>query len=211
MRRTAVVLLAIGLVLVACGSGKSRTFHRYYDPLALFSIDLPVDNSEQVTPAQTGASDQPSILSGVVSAPPQPTQEDNQIFGGQLLNQQAPADQTIYEMFVVSTDTFSNLQDMVLYFLTADPAVDVREDRSLSMAGMSGQLIVADVLEGEQATNSLAAAFTLGQDGRGYLIAALCPAEEWRSEQSDFLKVVKSFRFEVHPGIQSIPLAGQTA
>jgi hypothetical protein len=208
VRRTAMLVLVIAIASSACGGGKNRSLHRYYDPQALFSIDLPVDNDETVTPAQPGSEGQPSSLGGVVSAPPQPTQQPIGGIGGQLGQQATPADQTVYEMFVIRTDSFRSVQEMVLFFLTSDPAVDVRQDGPLSVGGMPGRLVVADVVSDEQATNSLAAAFTLGENGRGYLIAALFPPDEWGNERSDFLKVVRSFRSDVPPGVQAAPLAG---
>lgn len=206
------VLLAATFALVACSGGKNRTLERYYDPQALFSTYLPAGNSVQVRPPQPPSSDRPTILSGVVSSPPQPSPTAATGIGsiGGNLARQAPTDQTVYEMFAVTTDSLSSLDDMTLSFLTGDPSVDVQAEQPISIAGMTGRLVVADIQQGGRAQSSLAAAFTLGRDGTGYIIAALFPPGQWDSERSDFLRVMGSFRSRVPPGIQTIPLAGQS-
>jgi hypothetical protein len=57
----------------------------------------------------------------------------------------------------------------------------------------------------------LAAAFTLGRQGVGYIVAAIFPAGDWNNQRSDFLKVVSSFQAEVPPGLRTFPLATGSA
>ncbi|MGQ0670733.1 MAG: hypothetical protein ACT4PO_13850 [Actinomycetota bacterium] len=208
MRRFAAVLVVVVLALAACGGGKSRSFDRYYDPQALFATDLPRGNDVTVATSQEPSPDGPAILAGVVSAPPQPSPAATTGFLGGGLAQQTPTDQTVYEMFVVTTDSFTDVRDMVLMFLTSDPNVDVREDQAVQIDGVPGRLVVADVLDGVEAQSSLAAAFTLGEDGTGFVVAALFPPGEWDAERSDFFKVLASFKRHVPPGIRAAPLAG---
>src|SRR6266540_815816 len=72
-------------------------------------------------------------------------------------------------------------------------------------------LAVADVVRDGQKVAGVAAAFTLGQQGVGYIVLAIFPPGDWASERSDFLKVVGSFRPGVPPGMKAFPLAGGTA
>jgi len=208
VRRSAAFLVMVVLTLAACGGGKSRSFDRYYDPQALFATDLPRGNDVTVATPQEPSPDGPVILGGVVSAPPQPSADAGSVgFIGGNLSQQTTTDQTVYEMFAVTTDSFIDVRDMVLTFLTSDPNVDVREDQAVQIDGAAGRLVVADV-DGGQAQSSLAAAFTLGEDGTGFIVVALFPPGEWDAERLDFFKVLASFKREAPPGIPAAPLAG---
>lgn len=211
MRRSAAFLVVVVLTLAACGGGKSRSFDRYYDPQALFATDLPRGNDVTVATPQEPSPDGPVILAGVVSAPPQPSAAAGGVgFIGGNLTQQTPTDQTVYEMFAVTTDSFIDVRDMVLTFLTSDPNVDVREDQAVQIDGAAGRLVVVDVVDGGQAQTSLAAAFTLGEDGTGFIVVALFPPGDWDTERLDFFKVLASFKRQAPPGIQAAPLAGQS-
>lgn len=205
-------MVALGLALGACTSAQSRDFHSYYDPQGLFSTYLPLGNDVTVASPQPNPTG-PSVVAGVVSQPPQPTPSPQQLGGfGQGFGQQAaPEDQTIYEVFVVTTDTFSSVGDMALFFLTSDPSIDVRSEEATSIAGHHGKLVVADIVDGGEAVTSLAAAFTIGEEGQGYLVAALFPPGDWDRERSDFLRVVDSFRTDVPPAITTVPLSGGSA
>ncbi|HEX9122372.1 MAG TPA: hypothetical protein VF984_03285 [Actinomycetota bacterium] len=211
MKRTApatIVLLATALA--ACSSGQSRDFARYYDPLGLFSTDLPAANQLQASQPQTSQSG-PGLLSGVVATPPQPSPSPQSQLGGAfggMGTQTAPSDQTVYEAFVVTTEAFSSLDEMVLFFLTGDPGIDVQLDRDLPFAGGEGRLVVADVVQGGQPTAGIAADFSLGGDGVGYLLVAIFPPGDWGKEESDFRKITSSFRPGVPPSIPSFPLVG---
>jgi len=70
---------------------------------------------------------------------------------------------------------------------------------------------VADVVRDGQKLAGVATAFTLGQEGVGYIVFAIFPPGEWANERSDFLKVVGSFRSAVPPGMKAFPLAGGAA
>lgn len=143
--RTRVALVSIAVGLVACSGGSGRDLVPYYDPQELFNASLPAANDITVTPPQPPASDVPGLLTGVIAAPPQPSPSPQAGgFGGGLnLGQTAATDQTTYEAFVVTTDTFGDLNAMTLYFLTGDPIVrrtarGGREDRRQSgQAGSS--------------------------------------------------------------------------
>lgn len=205
--RIGVTLLAIGLV--ACSGGSARDLGRYYDPQGLFNASLPVANDITVAPPQPPSNGVPGMLSGVIAAPPQPSPSPAAGgFGGGLnLGQSAPADQTIYEAFVFTTDTFADLDEMALYFLTGDPIVDVQHEEAVRIAGSPGRLIVADVTQGGQVTSSVAAALSLGTGGNGYLVAAIIPPGGWDAEREDFLRVLASFRTGVPAGFATYPIA----
>jgi hypothetical protein len=204
------VMLALALVLGACASAKDRDLARYYDPEHRFSTRLPAANTLSVIPPQPTA-DGPTILSGVISQPPLPSPSPASQFGGigaGLAQQTEPSDRTIYEAFAVTTDTFTDLADMTLYFVTANPAIDLKEQRAVEIDGMPGRLLVVDSVRDGQVRASLAVALTLGEDGTGYLIAAIFPPGQWETEEPDFLRVLDSFRAEVPPLLRTYPLAG---
>jgi hypothetical protein len=209
MKRTAAATaLVIATLLGACSSGQNRDFARYYDPLGLFSTNLPAANTLQTSQPQTSQTG-PSLLSGVVATPPQPSPSPQDQLGGAFGGigaQTAPTDQTIYEAFVVTTESFSSLDEMVLYFLTGGPGVDVDLDRGLGFAGGEGRLVVATVSQNGQPSAGVAADFSLGSDGVGYLLIAIFPPGDWGKEEPDFLKVTASFRPEVPPGLPAFPL-----
>ena len=203
-------MLAVAIGLLACSSGRERDLARYYDPQGLFNASLPAANEVTVTPPQPPASGVPGLLTGVIAAPPQPSPSPAAGgFGGGLnLGQTSPTDQTTYEAFVVTTDTFSDLNAMTLYFLTGDPIVDVQHEEAVSIAGSPGRLIVADVSQDGQVTSSVAAAVSLGSGGDGYLVAAIFPPGGWDAERADFMRVLASFRAGVPPGFSTFPVTG---
>ncbi len=206
--RTALGLLAC-LVLGACAQAQSRDLARYYDPQGLFSAELPAANRLSVTAAQQGQGSS-SVLSGVVSSPPQPSASPSSAFGGALggMAAQAPAgDQTLYQVLVVTTDSFPSLDSMALYFLTADPAIDVREEHPVTVGPDRGSLVVADVVQSGAVRAGLAAAFTLGGDGVGYIVAAVFPPGDWPREEPDFSRIIASVDTGVPSGLTSFPLA----
>ena len=214
MRRTVVLVALLALGVVACASTKDRDLSRYYDPEGLFTASLPSANTVSVTPPQPGEAG-PGILSGVISQPPAPSPSPQGQFGGGLgqgLSQQtAPADQTTYEAFVVTTEVFDDLSDMSLYFLTGDPTIDLREQRPIRVAGTAGRLVVADSLQDSEPRASVALAMSLGTEGTGYLVAAIFPPGEWDTEETDFLRVVESFRADVPPGLLTFPVTREEA
>ena len=214
MRRTAIATAMAAMALVACSTGKNRDFAVYYDPEGLFSASLPAANDIAVAPSQP-PSQGPSVLTGVVSTPPAPSPSPSSAFGGGLTDLAAqttgPQDQTVYEALAVTTGTFQDLPQMALAFLTGNPVVDVQIEQGTRVGGIAGELIVADVVRDSQKVAGVAAAFTLGQQGVGYIVLAIFPPGDWTSERSDFLKVVGSFRPGVPPGMKAFPLAGGTA
>jgi hypothetical protein len=213
MRRTAIVAALAAVALVGCSSGKSRDFARYYDPEGLFSANLPAANDIAVAPAEP-PSQGPSVLTGVVSTPPAPSPTLSSGLGGGLANlaqTTGQQDQTVYEALVVTTGTFQDLPQMALALLTGNPVVDVQIEQDMRLGGNAGELIVADVVRDGEKTAGVAAAFTLGQQGVGYIVLAIFPPGEWAAERSDFLKVVGSFQAAVPPGLKVFPLAGGAA
>jgi hypothetical protein len=200
----------MALSLAACSSGVSRDFARYYDPEGMFTTNLPAANDVTVTPGQS-ASGGPAILTGVVSTPPQPSPSPSGQFGGGLgaVTQQTQAqDQTVYEALAVTTGSLRDLPQMVLTFLTGNPTVDVQLEQAVRLGDTDGELVVADIIRNGKKVAGVAATFTLGRQGVGYILAAIFPAGDWKNQRSDFLKVVSSFRSEVPPGLRTIPLAG---
>jgi hypothetical protein len=197
----------LGLALVACSGASGRDFARYYDyPQGNFVVSLPEANDVAVTQPQAVPGG-PSILSGVVATPPEPSPSPQTGFGGQLAAQTETPDQTIYQALAVTSDGFATLDEMVLFFLTGDPSMDVVVDEEVRLDGHRARLLVADVNQGGTVTASIAAAFTLGRDGTGFLVAAVFPPETWDSERGDFLRVLESFRTRVPPGMGAFPVA----
>lgn len=217
MRRTvlrAIVSgLALGLALAACASPKERELLRYYDPEHLFSARLPAANTISVLPPQQ-VEEGPSLLSGVISQPSLPSPSPPSRFGGigeGLGQPPTPPDRTVYEALAVSTETFDDLQDMALFFITGDPSIDVREQRDVRIDGLPGLLVVADSVQGGEARAGVAVAMTLGREGTGYVLAAIFPPGQWEAEEPDFLRVLSSFRVETPPLLRTYPLADEPA
>ena len=209
MRRNLAVLALSALALVACGSASGRDLTTYYDPAGLFSTRLPAANAITVTPPQPAATG-PGMLTGVIAAPPQPSPSPPSAIGGgsSVIGQQAaPTDQTIYEAFAFTTDTFESLDDMALTLLTGDPSIDVDSEEDVRFAGRPGRLVVATAEQDGTPSASIAAVMTLGTDGTGYLLAAIFPPGEWDGERADFLEIARSFEPTVPPGISSFDLS----
>lgn len=200
---------ALAIALAACSGDAGREFARYYDPRGFFVTSLPAANDITVTPPQSEG-DGPGLLTGVVASPPQPSPQP-QAATSSFLAPTEPTDQTIYEAFAVTTSGFDDLEQMGLYFLTGDPAIDVQLDESVRIDGRQGRLLVADVTQDGQTTASLAAAFTLGLGGTGFLVAAIFPPGGWDEERDDFLRVLESFRADVPPGLDTFPVTGEAA
>jgi hypothetical protein len=212
LRRNLVVLALAGITLAACSNASGRDLATYYDPEGFFSTRLPAANAITVTPPQP-ASAGPGLLTGVVASPPSPSPSPSTGFGGSSLlgNAQAPSDQTIYEAFAFTTDSFRTLDDMAFTLLTGDPSVDVDEESNMPFAGEPGRLVVATVDQDGSPAASIAAVMTLGTDGTGYLLAAIFPPGGWDGERSDFLAITDSFRPGVPPGISSFDLSATGA
>ncbi|HYG72085.1 MAG TPA: hypothetical protein VEC15_07340 [Actinomycetota bacterium] len=210
MRRAVFVAMTC-LGLAACGDAGGRALTTYYDPEGHFTTSLPSVNSIQVTPPQPAATG-PGLLTGVIASPPAPSPAPTAGFGGGMLQQQQAADdQTIYEAFAFTTDTFDDLDAMSLYFLTGDPAIDVDQDDPIRVAGFPGRLIVATVTQDGAPTASIAAALTLGAGGTGYLVAAIFPPGEWDAERDGFLDILDSFEPNVPPGASTFDLGEEPA
>jgi hypothetical protein len=208
--RRATAFLAAAVLLGGCSGGTGRELSPYYDPQGYFRADLPTANEITVTPPQTGAPG-PGLLTGVIASPPQPSPSPSSALGtGALLATQPETDQTTYEAFAFSTKSFSDLDEMALYFLTGDGAADVTVEQPMRVAGSPGRLIVADVSRNGSVSASVAAALTLGSDGTGYLLAAIFPPGTWDSERADFLQILSSFRPSTPPEMKTYPLFGGT-
>lgn len=212
MRRLAALSLvaAAAVSLAACTRTGGRELARYYDPAGQFSADLPLANDISVTGPQPAASG-PALVTGVVSSPPQPSPSPTgQLpnIGANFTQRTQATDQTVYEAFVVTTDSFADMSAMALAFLTGDPSVDVLDERSVELAGSPARLVVADIARQGQPTASVAAAFSLGENGTGYIVSALFPQGDWSKEESDFLRVLGSFDTNVPPTLDTYPLVG---
>lgn len=208
MRRI-LTLLALGsLALAACAQDEGPDLARYYDERGMFTVDLPSDNDFVVTPPQP-AQDGPGLLTGVVSSPPAPSPQPQSAFGGGLVAPSDQPDQTIYQAFVVTSDSFEDVEEMALYFLTGDPAIDVLIDDRTVLAGQPGKLVVADAVSEGTVTAGVAVALTLGDGETGYLVAAIFAPGGWEGLQRDFEDVVASFRSEVPPGLMTFPLGAE--
>lgn len=201
---------ALVLVLAACTGDSGRELASYYDPQGRFATSLPAANDLSVTqpqPSQGG----PTLLTGVVATPPQPSPSPQTGFGGGFNVAQATTevtDQTIYQAFVVTTDTFETIEQMSLFFLTSDPAVDVVLDDRILVDEQEARLVVADVRQQGTVLSSVAAAFALGtgEPRTGFLVAAVFPPGAWDEERGDFLRVLDSFRTGLPPALAAIPM-----
>ncbi len=207
-KATAAVALLVATLLAGCSGSPNRSLARYYDPQGLFSTDLPAANTLTVAPASQNQAG-PSVLSGVLAAPPQPSPTPSDQFGSGLggMAGAQPTDQTMYQVLVVTTDAFDSVGSMTSAFLTSDPAIDVREERGVTVGGDAGRLVVADIVRQGAPQAGIAAAFTLGHEGVGYILAAIFPPGSWSGEEGDFLRVLASFRAGVPPGLRSFPLS----
>jgi hypothetical protein len=196
---------------VACARDSGREFARYYDEQGMFALNLPSANDFTVTPPQPGQSG-PRFLTGVVSSPPAPSSSPaSGAFGGIDAAAQGEPDQTIYRAYAVMADGFDDLDQMALYYLTGDPIVDVTIDGSTHVDGNPARLIVADIDQGGEVTSSVAAAMTLGDGATGYLIVAIFPPGGWEDERDDFERIVRSFRTDVPPGLETFPVDGRAS
>ncbi|HEU5224802.1 MAG TPA: hypothetical protein VFV29_03280 [Actinomycetota bacterium] len=195
---------------MACAHDSGREFARYYDEQGLFALNLPAGNDITVTPPQPAGSG-PGFLSGVVSSPPAPSPSPaSGALGGIDVAAQEP-DQTVYQAFAVTADRFDDLDQMALKILTGNPIVDVVIDDPTRVDGDPARLIVADIDQAGEVTSSVAAAMTLGDGATGYLIVALFPPGGWEEERDDFERIVRSFRMDVPPGLETFPVADQAS
>jgi hypothetical protein len=211
MRRVPTLLVSLITLLpcVACAHDSGREFARYYDERGLFALNLPAANDITVTPPQRAESG-PGFLTGVVSSPPAPSPSPaSGALGGIDVAAQGEPDQTVYQAFAVTADGFDDLDQMALHFLTRNPIVDVVIDDPTRVDGDPARLIVADIDQGGEVTSSVAAAMTLGDGATGYLILAFFPPGGWEEERDDFELIVRSFRTDVPPGLETFPVAGQ--
>jgi len=206
-----VCLIALPL-FVACARESGRDFARYYDEQGLFALSLPAANDITVTPPQPAQSG-PGLLTGVVSSPPAPSPSPaaGGLGGGLNVAAAGEPDQTVYQAFAVTANGFDDLDQMALYFLTGDPIVDVMIDDPTRVDGNPARLIVADIEQGGAVTSSVAAAMTLGDGDTGYLIVAIFPPDGWEDERTDFERIVRSFRTDVPPGLETFPVDGQAS
>jgi hypothetical protein len=211
LRRSIATFLML-LALAACdGGGGGRELATYYDPEGHFTARLPAANALTVTPPQP-AGQGPGLLTGVIASPPAPSPSPQAGIGGGagIAAQQSAGDQTMYQAYAYTTDTFADLDEMTAFFLTADPAIDVEEDDPIAVAGSPGRLIVASATQDGAVTASVAAAMTLGRGGTGFIVAAVFPPGEWDAERGDFLEIVESFEAGVPPGATTFDLAPAT-
>ena len=214
MKRVPTLLVSLIALLpcVACAKDSGREFARYYDEQGMFALNLPAANDITVTPPQPAESG-PGLLTGVVSSPPAPSPSPaSGAFGGGIdVAAQGEPDQTIYQAFAVTADGFDDLDQMALYFLTGNPIVDVAVDDPTRVDGEPGRLIVADIVRSGEVTSSVASAMTLGDGATGYLIVAIFPPGGWDDERDDFERIVRSFRTDVPPGLETFPVDGQAS
>lgn len=200
--------LAVTAVFSAGGSEGGRELARYYDPEGYFVTSLPAANDLVVTPPQP-AVDGPGLLTGVVARPPQPSPEaaPQPGLGGRFAASQTEIpDQTVYQAFAITTEEFEDLGAMGLFLLTADPSTDVQIDDEIRIDGLEARLVVADMEQNGTVTTGVAAAFTLGVGGTGFLVAAIFPPGEWDHERADFFRMVDSFRTGISPGLAAFPV-----
>jgi hypothetical protein len=211
VRRTA-GLAFLSLLVAACGAPSGRDLVRYHDPGAVFTALVPAGAAITVLEPRRATASSPGVLAGYLAEPPaQATPSPAGGLGGGLALSQTAEDRTTFQALVVTTEGFSSIDDMTLYFLTGDTTFDVRLSRPIRVAGEAGRLIVADYVEGGSPVAGVAGAFSLGSDGVGYLLAAIFPAGTWEAERDDFLAMVRAFSVRVPPQEAALPVAVPTA
>ena len=196
----AAFLIVLG-ALAACSNDPGREFERYYDEEGLFTLNLPAANDVTVTQPQSGQ-EGPDLLTGVVSSPPAPSPSPASAFGGIAGAAEEPPDQTVYQAFAVASQSFDDLDEMALFFLTSDPVIDVATDDRATMGGDDARLIVADVNNGGDVTAGVAAARPSATERRPPIAAV--SSGGWDSEQADFRRILESFRSSVPPGLRRL-------
>ena len=204
LRATIATSLAV-TVVAGCGgpTAPTRAFVRYHDPDGVFVADLPAGHT--LTPAEPRAEGQtaPGVLAGVIAEPPGAPSPSSALGGGTVLA--TDPDQTSFQVLVITTGGFESLDDMVLSYLTLDPVIDVREERPIRVGGDPGRLLVADVVRDGAPAAGIAAVFSLGHGGTGFILASVFPPGTWAAERADFLRVLRSFRTELAPGELAVP------
>lgn len=200
---TAIVASAISAGCGGAGSPSTREFVRYHDPNGVFIADLPATHVLAATEPRAEGQTAPGILAGVIAEPPGEPSPSSGLGGGIALA--ADPDRTSFQVLVITSGGFESLEDMVLSYLTADPFIDVREERPTRVGGDPGLLLVADVLRDGAPTAGIAAVFSLGHGGTGVILASVFPPGTWDAERADFLRLLRSFRTDLAPGELALP------
>jgi hypothetical protein len=207
MRRILLLGAGLALLLPGCSGGSSRSLERYYDPQGQFSAELPAANTVQVLQPQ-GSTSGPSLVAGVSSVPASPSPAPGGLAdttGGLGTTATGSSDQTQYRVLVIGNGSYSTPQDVARLQLD-DPAADLKVQEQVTIGGRKGLLVVADY---EATSNSPAyseASGFLVNGALAYWILAAFPSGQWNSEEADFLRVLRSFRTRVSPGIPIAPL-----
>jgi hypothetical protein len=197
-------VVALGLLLAACGGDKAGPTQRYYDPQGLFSAEFPQSNDVIVVAPQPIANG-PRILTGVLSQMPQATTPASpQAFGGGALGGATPApDLALYAVFVVDARKSASVQAMADSLLASSPGGrDLQVLASQVIGGRPGLLMVNDHPGGGY---SDASGFVLA-GGVGYWIRELFPMGEWNRRSEGFLDLLRTFQFNVPPTISALPM-----
>ncbi|MEX0833333.1 MAG: hypothetical protein WD276_05595 [Actinomycetota bacterium] len=195
-------MLAAALMAASCAQPKNRDFQRYYDPAGLFSTEFPSGNNvETVQPSDLGGGTR--ILGGARSLPPIPSQGSTGLgsIGGQ--------DQTMYEVNVLDPGLLMTAHDLSTSLYASFPfKTDVEIRRNADVSGRNGLLVVA-AHESEGGEFGTASAFLVG-NGNAYWILTVFPDGSWEQEQSDFMRVLRSFKTEAPP-FPAAPISSPTA
>ena len=200
---TAIVVAVIAAGCGGTGSSSTRAFVRYHDPNGVFVADLPATHDLAPTEPQPEGQTAPGILAGVIAEPSGVPSPSSGLGGGIALG--ADPDRTSFQVLVITSGGFESLEEMVLSYLTADPLIDVREERPTRVGGDPGLLLVADVLRDGASTAGIAAVFSLGHGGTGVILASVFPPGTWEAERADFLRLLRSFRTDLAPGELALP------
>jgi hypothetical protein len=206
LRAFIAMAVAVAVVVTGCGetsSPSAREFVRYHDPNGVFIADLPATHTLAATEPRPEGQTAPGILAGVIAEPPGVPSPSSGLGGGIALA--ADPDRTSFQVLVITSGGFESLEEMVLSYLTADPLIDVREERPTRVGGDPGLLLVADVLRDGAPTAGIAAVFSLGHAGTGVILASVFPPGTWDAERADFLRLLRSFRTDLAPGELALP------
>ena len=87
--------------------------------------------------------------------------------------------------------------------------IKARADDGWSFSGYASTF--GNIDQGGDVTSSVAAAMTLGDGATGYLVVAIFPGGGWDDERADFERIVRSFRTDVPPGLETFPVDGQAS
>lgn len=188
------------LTLSACSPPAHRQLEAYHDPAGLFSADLPGANEVTVIPpSSVGGGIE--MLSGVTSAP----EAAASVPVGRQFQLSRP-DQAMFLVYVFRGAPLTGTDALAGMLLGSNSGFVADDETTATFAGGQGVLRVGHIESPEQGTIGIAGGFFV-DDGTGYAVLEIFPANQWPSQRDDFLKVLASFRAGAPPGVATVPLS----